>query len=333
MPLISFILPVHNEEGNIQILYDRIISLKPSLPKYSFELIFVNDFSSDTSLEIMTTLYKQHHEEVKIINFSKNYGHQIAVTAAQDYAEGDAVIIMDTDLQDPPEVCLELVQQFENGFDVVYAQRSKYKSTFTKQIFGFVFYRLLKQIASVDIPVDTGDFRLLSRRVNLEMRKYKEKSRYLRAISSLIGFKQTAVKFKRAERLSGEPSYNFVKSLKLAMDGITSFSLFPIRFISFMGVLISSCSLVAMATYFVYAIFFKGDLSAWGSILLLVIFMGGIQMFMLGIIGEYIGRIFIEVLNRPLYTVADFINFGEKVQIGEVQIGEVKVEKAKVEKI
>ncbi len=314
MPLISFILPVHNEEDNIKILYNRIIKLKKDLPKYSFELIFVNDFSTDNSFKEMQDLHKKDPEQVKIINFSKNYGHQIAVTAAQDYAEGDAVIIMDTDLQDPPEVCLELVQKYEEGFDVVYAQRSKYKSSFTKQLFGFVFYRLLKSIASVDIPVDTGDFRLLSRRVNLEMRKYKEKSRYLRAISSLIGFKQTAVQFVRAPRLNGEPSYNFTKSLKLAMDGITSFSLFPIRFISFFGILISTSSLLAMVTYFVYAIFFKGELSAWGSILLIIIFMGGIQMFMLGIIGEYVGRIFIEVLNRPLYTVANFVGLEEKTK-------------------
>jgi polyisoprenyl-phosphate glycosyltransferase len=312
MPILSFILPVHNEEDNIKILYDRIINLKKSLPKYSFELIFVNDFSTDKSFEVMQKLHKKDSEQVKIINFSKNYGHQIAVTAAQDYANGDAVIIMDTDLQDPPEVCIELVRKYEEGFDVVYAQRSKYKSSFTKQLFGFVFYRLLKTIASVDIPVDTGDFRLLSKRVNLEMRKYKEKSRYLRAISSLIGFKQTAVQFVRAPRLNGEPSYNFTKSLKLAMDGITSFSLFPIRFISFFGILISSASLMAMVSYIAYVIFFKGELSAWGSILLIIIFMGGIQMFMLGIIGEYIGRIFIEVLNRPLYTVADLVGLEEK---------------------
>jgi dolichol-phosphate mannosyltransferase len=312
MPLISFILPVHNEEGNIQILYDRIISLKNKLPNYNVELIFVNDFSTDSSLEIINELCKKDPAQVKLINFSKNYGHQIAVTAAQDYADGDAVIIMDTDLQDPPEVCLDLIKKFEEGYDVVYAQRSKYKSNFTKKWLGFFFYRILKQIASVNIPLDTGDFRLLSRRVNLEMRKYKEKSRYLRAISSLIGFKQTAVKFERAARLSGEPSYNLVKSLKLAVDGITSFSLFPIRFISFMGVLISTFSLVAMVSYIVYVIFFRGNLSAWGSILLLIIFMGGIQMFMLGIIGEYIGRIFIEVLNRPLYTVANIVGLKDK---------------------
>lgn len=313
MPTLSFILPVHNEEANIKILYERIINLKEDLPKYKFELIFVNDFSTDKSFEVMQELHQKNPEQVKIINFSKNYGHQIAVTAAQDYASGQAVIIMDTDLQDPPEVCIELVQKYEQGYDVVYAQRSKYKSSFTKQIFGFVFYRLLKTIASVDIPLDTGDFRLLSQRVNLEMRKYKEKARYLRAISSLIGFKQTAVQFVRAPRLNGEPSYNFSKSLKLAMDGITSFSLFPIRFISFFGILISSASLISMLSYITYVALFKGELSAWGSILLVVIFMGGVQMFMLGIIGEYIGRIFIEVLNRPLYTISDLVGLEEKI--------------------
>jgi len=312
MPLISFILPVHNEEGNIKILYERIVSLKKNLPNYKIELIFVNDFSTDSSFQKINELCKTDPEQVKLINFSKNYGHQIAVTAAQDYADGDAVIIMDTDLQDPPEVCLDLIKKFEEGYDVVYAQRSKYKSNFTKKLFGFVYYRLLKRIASVEIPVDTGDFRLLSQRVNSEMRKYKEKSRYLRAITSLIGFKQTAVMFERANRNSGVPSYNFFKSFKLAVDGITSFSLFPIRFISFFGVIISIASLVAMSSYIVYVFFFTGSLSAWGSILLLIIFMGGIQMFMLGIIGEYIGRIFIEVLNRPLYTVADLIGLKHK---------------------
>jgi dolichol-phosphate mannosyltransferase len=301
--LISFVLPVHNEEGNIDLLFERIVNLQKDLPNYNFELIFINDFSKDGSLDKMLNLRSKHPTLVKVINFSRNYGHQIAVTAGQDYASGDAVIIMDTDLQDPPETCLELIRQWENGFEIVYAQRSQYKSTPLKQFYAFAFYRILKQIANVDIPVDTGDFRLISQKVNLEMRKYREKARFLRGISCLTGYKQTAVKFIRADRFSGKPTYTFSKSLKLAIDGITSFSLFPIRLIFLVA---NALMLIALGTFLIYIIYLLITKTAftWSMAVILVgIILTAIQTYMLAILGEYIGRIFVQSLKRPLYTI------------------------------
>lgn len=301
--LISFVLPVHNEEGNIDPLFERIIALQKHLPNYNLELIFVNDFSRDNSLNKMLELQAKMPEVVKVINFSRNYGHQIAVTAGQDYASGDAVIIMDTDLQDPPETCLELIKKWEEGFDIVYAQRSEYKTTPLKQFYAFSFYRILKQIANVDIPVDTGDFRLISKRTNQEMGKYREKARFLRGISCLTGYKQTAVKFVRADRFSGKPTYTFSKSLKLAMDGITSFSLFPIRLIFLVA---NSLVVLAGASFIIYLIYLLITKTGfeWGMAIILVgIVLTSIQAYMLAILGEYIGRIFVQSLKRPLYTI------------------------------
>ncbi len=302
---ISFVLPIYNESENIAKLYQELqkVTAKIKKGKKAVELIFVNDGSEDNSFEELQKVYEQNTEEVKTISFSRNYGHQIAVTAGQKYASGDAVIIMDTDLQDPPSVCLEMIQKWEKGYDVVYAQRHSYKTNFIKKWTAFFFYRILKLIAGVDIPVDTGDFRLISKRVNLEMQKYPEKSRYLRGISSLIGFSSTSVLFDRSERFAGKPAYTFTKSLNLALDGITGFSLFPLKIITFFGFLFASFSFVAGFLYVIFTTLEGRNISGWASLMSVTIFMGGVQMMMLGIIGEYIGRIYIQSLNRPLYTI------------------------------
>jgi polyisoprenyl-phosphate glycosyltransferase len=302
--LISFVLPIYNEEGNIPKLWEELQNLEQQLTsRYRVEYIFVNDYSRDSSLEMLTNLHQQYPDKVKIRSFSKNNGHQIAVTAGQDIAQGEAIIIMDTDLQDPPMVCLDLLSKWEEGYDVVYAQRRKYKTNFTKEISAFVFYRLMAKIANVNIPVDTGDFRLISKRVNNEMKRYSEKSKFLRGISCLVGFKHTAVQFDRQERFAGKPGYTFSKSLKLAVDGITGFSVVPLRLISTLGFGISVLSLIIGVTYVSYALITGRSTEGWASIILSVFFLGGVQMLMLGILGEYIGRIYTEVLNRPLYAI------------------------------
>jgi polyisoprenyl-phosphate glycosyltransferase len=304
MSLISFVLPIYNEEGNIPALWQEMLNLKTKLAsKHKVEFIFVNDGSSDSSLAMLIDLYHKNRNEVRVINFSRNHGHQIAVTAGQDIAEGDAIIIMDTDLQDPPETCLDLISEWEKGIDIVYAQRTHYKTNFVKQTCAWAFYRILKSIASVDIPVDTGDFRLISKRVNDEMKKYPEKARYLRGISSLVGFKQSCVEFRRNDRFSGKTGYTFVKSLKLAIDGITGFSVFPLQLISILGMIFAACGFLFGFGYIIYSIFARSYSNGWASLMAVIVFMGGIQMVMLGLIGEYLGRVYVQVLDRPLYTV------------------------------
>jgi len=304
MSRISFVLPIYNEAQNIPKLWEELTAVTSQLAqKYAIEYVFVNDASTDESRTLLDQLQLANPESVNVLHFSRNYGHQIAVTAGQDYATGDAIIIMDTDLQDPPAVCLELVQKWEEGWDVVYAQRRRYKTNFIKQTTAFVFYRLMAKIANVNIPVDTGDFRLLSKRVNDEMKKFREHSRFLRGISSLVGFKQTAVQFDRSPRFAGKPGYTFLKSLQLAFDGITSFSLFPLRFVTITGVLLSAASFILGLGYVIFSLLGGHAISGWASMMTVTFFLGGVQMLMLGILGEYIGRIYVESLNRPLYTL------------------------------
>jgi len=307
MQLLSFILPIYNEQDSIPKLWEELFKLSQKLKTYQTEFIFVNDGSRDNSLAELEKIYKKFPKLIKIINFSRNFGHQIAVTAGQDIAKGDAVIIMDSDLQDPPELVLEMVVKWKEGFDIVYAQREKYKTNFFKQTSAFIFYRILKNITNVEIPVDTGDFRLVSKRVNDEMKRFKEKSKFLRGISSLTGFKQVAVKFSRNQRFAGKPQYTFLKSLKLAMDGITGFSVFPIHLISIVGFIFSTSSFVFGVAYIIYTIATKDNISGWASLMSAIIFLGGVQLLMLGIIGEYLGRIYIQVLDRPLYTIDKII--------------------------
>lgn len=309
MPLVSFVLPIYNEADNIPKLWEELSKLKEEIqknwPDYQLEFIFINDGSKDNSYQLLKNIYLENSGLVKVINFSRNYGHQIAVTAGQDIAKGEAVIIMDTDLQDPPMLCLDLIKKWQEGYDIVYAQRKKYKTNFLKEFSAFIFYRLMSKIANVDIPVDTGDFRLISKRVNEEMKKYKEKNRFLRGISCLVGFSSTAVQFDRSPRYKGKPGYSFAKSLRLAIDGITSFSLFPIRIITTLGISFAIFGFIFATFYVTYSINTKTAVAGWPSLIFTIFFVGGTQLIMLGILGEYIGRIYIEVLDRPLYTIAE----------------------------
>jgi polyisoprenyl-phosphate glycosyltransferase len=303
-PLISFVFPMYNEEATVAELWRQmqpILSIISS--KYKTEVIFVDDGSKDATLAKLAELYHQRPDQIKILSFARNYGHQIAVTAGQDVASGDAVIIMDADLQDPPEVALELIKRWEQGADIVYAKRRSYKTNPVKKIFGWAFYRILKYIANVEIPVDTGDFRLLSKRVNEEMRKYKEKSRYLRGMTSLMGYKSDYVEFDRGERYAGTTQYPFGKSLKLALDGITGYSTFPLRFITNTGILFAFLAFVAGFGYIAWTLISGSAISGWLSLMSVIMFFFGLTMLMMGILGEYIGRIYTEVLDRPLYTV------------------------------
>jgi glycosyltransferase involved in cell wall biosynthesis len=311
--LISYIFPIYNESGNIDILYQTTTLIIDALThRYDTELIFVNDGSKDDSIEKLTGIAEQD-ERVIVIDFSRNYGHQIAVTAGLDYAKGDAVIIMDSDLQDPPKVSLELIKRWEDGFDVVYAQRRTRKDTRFKKITANLFYLILQKLADIDIPRDTGDFRLIDRKVVDELKKFREHNRFLRGMVSYVGFRQSAVLFDRDERYAGETGYPFKKMIRFAADGIFSFSVAPLSMISGVGITAALLSFAGII-YAVAMKFFAPQVTieGWTFIVISILFVGGVQLIMLGVLGSYIGRIYTEVQSRPLYGIKTVISKTKK---------------------
>lgn len=304
---ISYIFPIYNECDNIPLLYEMISSVVRPIKRYTFELIFVNDGSSDTSIDLLQDIAKKD-SRVIVVDFSRNFGHQIAVTAGIDYASGDAIIIMDSDLQDPPKISLELIKEWENGYDVVYAQRRTRKDTFFKKFTANMYYRTLRSLADIDIPVNTGDFRLISGVVADELKKYHEHNRFLRGMISNVGFKQKAVLFDRDERHAGETGYPLRKMLKFAADGILGFSTVPLKLISRLGFVMASMSFVAIIYALGVKLFIPDRVvDGWTFIVISIFLVGGIQLIMLGVLGSYIGRIYTEVQDRPLYSIRRII--------------------------
>lgn len=301
---ISFIFPIYNEEGNIQLLYSTIKKTYSKLSKkYAIEYCFVNDGSKDSSLQLLVDIQKKD-QTVKIIDLSRNFGHQIAVTAGLDSVKSDAVIIMDSDMQDPPAVSLELITKWEQGYDVVYAQRKTRKDTFFKKLTADIFYRTLQKLASIDIPRNTGDFRLIDNKVLKAVNSMNEHDRFLRGMVAWVGFKQTAVQFDRDSRHAGTTNYPLKKMLKLAADGIFGFSTYPLRLIAKIGYFTSFLALAGIVYALTYKIMFpQNTVEGWTFIVTSILLMGGIQLITLGIIGSYIGRIYAESQNRPLYFI------------------------------
>ena len=301
--LVTYVFPIYNESGNINLLYQTISELLKSNKQYAYQLIFVNDGSKDNSLELLAKIQK-NDRRITIIDFARNFGHQIAVTAGLDYAKGDAVIIMDSDMQDPPKVSFELIKKWEDGYDVVYAQRRSRKDTFFKKLTANLFYRTLQKLADIDIPRNTGDFRLLDRKVVDEMKKFTEHHRFLRGMVSFIGFKQIAVQFDRDERHAGVTGYPLKKMLKFAADGIFSFSTYPLKLIRNLGFLVSFVAFLGIIYALVMKLFFPSvTIEGWTFIVIAILFVGGVQLIMLGVLGSYVGRIYTETQNRPLYTI------------------------------
>ncbi|MDR1101771.1 MAG: glycosyltransferase family 2 protein [Clostridiales bacterium] len=308
MSLISVIVPVYNEEELIEQSYKRITdALLPVVQAGDdYELLFVNDGSHDRSQEIIANFAKTD-SHVKLISFSRNFGHQVAVSAGMDHAGGDAVVIIDADMQDPPEVIAEMVVKWREGYDVVYGKRRKRagESAF-KKFTAATYYKILKSFTTVDIPTDTGDFRLISRRVCLAMRSLPEHNRYVRGLASWVGFRQVAVEFDREARMAGETKYPLKKMIKLAMDGIFSFSYVPVRmllnaglWLGVLGFLGGICALIWLPYNFPVITF------------AICMFFTGIILMGMGILGEYITRITDEVRARPLYVVKEKIGFNE----------------------
>lgn len=309
-PVFSVIAPVLNEEETLSHFYERVVAVMVQLHE-PFELLFINDGSTDRSYRIMQELHEQD-KRVRVINFSRNFGHQAAISAGLDYARGQAIIILDADLQDPPELIPELVAHWKSGAEVVYAQRTQRKGeTGFKLMTAAIFYRIIERITSVNIPRDTGDFRLLDRCVVDALITMREQHRFMRGLSAWVGFRQEAVPYVRQERFAGTTKYPLWKMIRFSLDAITSFSHVPLQLATTCGFILAAISLVGI----VIAIFLRlvtGAIVGQASTLILVLFLGGIQLIFLGIIGEYLGRIYDEVRARPLYIVHNVLEKEEQ---------------------
>ena len=309
----SVVAPVYNEEALVTEFCRRAIAALEPLGE-PFELVLVNDGSRDSSPEIIRRLHEQD-PRIKIINFSKNFGHQIAITAGMDYARGEVVVVIDSDLQDPPEVIPRMIEEWKRGFQVVYGVRGEREGeTAFKLATASLFYRLIRKITNVDIPLDAGDFRLMDRKVVNALKSMREQKRFMRGLSVWVGFKQTGITYKRDARKAGETKYPVRKMIRFALDGITAFSYLPLQLASYMGFIIACIvGLAAIIAVILRVSNLIGPdvLKGQTTTLVAVLFLGGVQLIFLGIIGEYLGRIYDEVKRRPLYIVAEELGFEE----------------------
>ena len=306
MKKITIIIPAYNEEESLPLLYDRLKELMEKMNNYEFEILFVNDGSKDKTIEIIKDL-RNKDERVCYVDFSRNFGKEIAMIAGLDYATGDCVVFMDADLQDPPELIPELVKYWEEGYDDVYAKRRSRKGeTWLKKFTSKMYYRVLQHLTKVEIQKDTGDFRLLDRRCVNALKKLRESQRNTKSMFSWIGYKKKEVLYDRDPRIAGTTKWNYKKLIDLAIDGITSFTTSPLRLATY----VSIPTFIVLFIYFVYVIaksfVVHEAIQAYQAIILLVLFFSGVQILLFGIIGEYLGRIFNETKNRPLYLVNEY---------------------------
>jgi len=305
--LCSIIIPAYNEELVVQETYKRLKTVMDSINE-PYELIFVNDGSKDNTAAIIRKLCETD-ERVKLVDFSRNFGHQLASTAGMDYSSGDTVVLIDADLQDPPELIPEMIRKWREGYEVVYGVRIKrIGETFFKKLTAKLFYRFMKSMTEVDMPLDTGDFRLIDRKVCNALKTANEKNRYIRGLISWLGFKQIGIEYVRDKRFAGETKYPLKKMIKFAFDGITSFSYKPLKLATYFGTVISGLSFLYLLVVLFQRLFTDDTVAGWASILAVSLFFNGIILIILGIIGEYIGRIYDEVKGRPLYIVRETVN-------------------------
>ena len=304
--LISVIVPVFNESLVIGTFYERTTRALEAIPQCQHELVFVDDGSGDDSYEQLARLAEADHR-VRVIKFSRNFGHQIAISAGVDYAGGDCIVVIDADLQDPPEVIAEMVEQWRAGSDVVYGVRGRRAAESRMKLFtAGAFYRLLNALTKIPIPVDVGDFRLISRRVADQLRQLREKDRFVRGLVSWIGYRQTGVTYKREARFAGETKYPYRKMIKFALDGVTSFSTVPLKLASWLGYAASALAFLYLLSVFIQKL--SGiTVQGWATTMVAILFIGGVQLICLGIIGEYLGRVFNESKPRPLYVVEELL--------------------------
>jgi len=301
---LSVVIPIFNEEGNISLLHERLTRVLRGM-EIKYELIFINDGSRDRSIQLIKEL-AAGDPRVKYIDFSRNFGHQIAVSAGLDHTNGEAVVIMDADLQDPPELIPELYKKYREGYEVVYARRRlRQGESWFKKATASLFYRILSGLSTVKIPLDTGDFRIIDHKVVEVLRNMPEKSKFLRGQISWIGFRQTFLEYDRQERNAGETNYPFRKMLNFALDGITGFSDLPLRFVTWFGIIVTVFAFL-VTLYVLYSRFILQHYAeGWSSLMITVLFLGGVQMIAIGIIGEYLSRVHSNVRNRPLYIIRE----------------------------
>jgi dolichol-phosphate mannosyltransferase len=308
-PVFSFILPVFNEEETLEETYRRLASVLDSL-KAEGEIIMVDDGSRDRSLELMREL-QQRDPRVRYLSLARNFGHQIAVTAGLRFAQGEAAVVLDSDLQDPPELVPAMVDKWRAGYQVVYAQRTaRRREGPLKKLFAYVFYRVLRILTNVDMPADTGDFCLMDRKVVDVLNALPEQGRYLRGLRAWIGFRQTAVPFERDPRFAGDVKYTFRKSFSLAMTGIVSFSRVPLRVATYLGLVVAGFALMMIVLVIYWRLFHPAaPLIGYTIITAAIFFLSAVQLLSLGILGEYLGRVYEEVKGRPLFTVKEVAGF------------------------
>ena len=308
MSKVSLVIPVYNEEINIPILYEKLKTLFANDLKENYEIIFVNDGSQDNSENILKNIAKED-KKVKVINFSRNFGHQAALTAGMHKATGDCCISMDCDLQHPPHLIIEMIKRWEDGFEIVYARRKKRKDNFFKRVTATLYYFLLEKVGEIKIPRNVGDFRLIDRKVLDILNKCPERSRYLRGLVSWVGFKSTFIDFEMPNRQYGETGYSLKKMLKLAFDGLTSFSLIPLRISMLIGFLAVVIALTMLITMLTLTIFSLRSFPIWVYLIVVLFMFGGMNFICIWLLGEYIGRIYIEQRHRPLYIIKEEVNF------------------------
>jgi len=303
MALISVVIPVLNEEGCLEALFDRLSAIDTA-DGDTYEYIFIDDGSTDDSRKIILSL-ADRHDSVKYILLSRNFGHEAATTAGLEHASGDAVVIIDADLQDPPEVIPKLVARWKDGIEIVYARRLTRKGEpLLKRISSWLFYRMIRRLSAVDIPVDTGDFRLIDKCVVEAFKKCREQSRFVRGLIAWTGFKQSAVEYDRDERYAGQTKYNFINLMKLALDVLIGFSNVPLRIGIVLGLLLCVISFLVTLIIAARVIFTDAQISGLAMLITWTHFLVGVQFLILGLVGEYVGRIFRQVQNRPLYITS-----------------------------
>ncbi len=306
-PALSLVVPIFNEEETIPSFYERATRALSATGE-SYEIIFVDDGSRDRSLEVLRR-YVAENPRLRVISFSRNFGHQTAVSAGMQYATGEAVAVIDGDLQDPPELVPELMARWREGYQVVYAIRRTRKENILKRSAYRVFYRMLRSMSYVDMPLDAGDFAIMDRRVVDELNAMPERNRFVRGIRAWVGFKQTGLEYDRDPRFAGESKYPLSKLFKLAYDGMISYSFVPLRLATQLGFVISAVAFLLILYFLGLRVFFGQLLVGWTSTIVVILFLGGVQLISLGILGEYVGRIFDEVKRRPLYIVRETLGF------------------------
>ncbi len=308
---LSIVVPLYNEEANIDYLIERLVAVLNNL-KTTYEIVCINDGSRDNTLKLLID-YHARNPAIKVVNLSRNFGKEIALTAGIDYADGAAIIPIDADLQDPPELIEQLVAKWREGYDVVYAtRRSRSGESWLKQFTANSFYRTIGKMSPVAIPANTGDFRLLDRQVVEAIKQLPERTRFMKGLFAWVGYKQTSILFDRAPRFGGKTTWNYWKLWNFALDGITSFSLFPLKIWSYIGLVVSFISLIYASFLFIRTLIFGVDVAGYASLMVAVLFFGGIQLITLGVIGEYLGRVYEEVKRRPLYFVRESYGFKDE---------------------